>query len=272
MIQFTEDCLIGIESLDQDHRYLFELLGKISELLNDIYCGDRYNSIKELIEELQTYAEEHFEREEAYMESIRDAELTRQRMQHDAFRAKIRDFDVMNISEDEQQDEVLSDMVEYLARWLYRHIIGSDMMIGKMPPLEEWMMKKNPCEFSEEYYTGIELIDEEHRRLFNIIDRANRLIRDDFYADKYDEICSVLEQLKDYTKTHFGDEEEYMESIGYSGLEAQKRAHMAFVDKLDNLDLDKVDEHPQENLEELVEYLLSWLVNHILGMDKKIGK
>ena len=47
---------------------------------------------------------------------------------------------------------------------------------------------------------------------------------------------------------------------------------MAFVDKLDNLDLDKVDEHPQENLEELVEYLLSWLVNHILGMDKKIGK
>ena len=66
------------------------------------------------------------------------------------------------------------------------------------------------------------------------------------------------------------DKEEYMESIQYEGLPAQKRAHEAFIDKMENIDLDKIEEEPQEYLQHLIEFLLSWLINHILYTDKKI--
>ena len=46
-----------------------------------------------------------------------------------------------------------------------------------------------------------------------------------------DNIIVILNELKAYTIEHFGDEEEYMESIRYEGLAAQKRAHEAFIDK-----------------------------------------
>ena len=61
-----------------------------------------------------------------------------------------------------------------------------------------------------------------------------------------------------------------MEGIQYEGLSAQKRAHEAFIDKLENIDLDQIDANPQEYLQELLEFLLGWLINHILYTDKKI--
>ena len=61
-----------------------------------------------------------------------------------------------------------------------------------------------------------------------------------------------------------------MESIHYDGLAAQKRAHEAFIDKLENIDLNEIENNPQEYLQKLLEFLLGWLINHILNTDKKI--
>ena len=65
-----------------------------------------------------------------------------------------------------------------------------------------------------------------------------------------------------------------MKKIGFPGLDAQIRVHTAFVDKLMNIDLDeldKIDDHQQEYLLELIDFLAGWLVNHILKMDVAIG-
>ena len=48
-------------------------------------------------------------------------------------------------------------------------------------------------EFTEEYYTGIKMIDEEHAKLFEIANRAYELLTNQFKLDKYDEIAAVLE-------------------------------------------------------------------------------
>ena len=139
-------------------------------------------------------------------------------------------------------------------------------MIGKLGSGVE----KDPFAFTEEYWTGIELIDDEHKKLFDIIRETNDIIHAQFLHDKYDEIMRILHELQEYTERHFKDEEDYMERISYKRIEVQKRAHEAFVDKIKKIDLREIDDNQEEYLEELIDYLLKWLSNHILKMDKKI--
>ena len=145
-------------------------------------------------------------------------------------------------------------------------------MIGKMPPVIK--EKNDMFAFTDKYMTGIEMVDDEHRRLFEIIAETKDVIDSEFLADKYDHIMNLLNQLREYTEFHFKDEEVLMEKIGYPRLEVQKRAHAAFVERLveiDFKDLDNMDDNQQEYLLELIQFLVSWLSNHILGEDKKIG-
>ena len=270
MIQFTEDCLLGVEQIDEEHRYLFALLGRADDLLRNDYGKDLYEEIKGLLGELESYADKHFAHEEAYMKEIRDPELILQRTQHIVFRETVMEFLMKNIDEDEEQHQALEELLNFLAKWLYHHILSSDTMIGKLPPLEEWMLKENPCEFSEEYLVGIEMIDREHKKLFALVEHANHLVKEWAVGDGYDEIVGILKELKDYTEVHFADEESYMRSIKYEGYDAQKRAHGAFISRLEEFDLEKVEENPREYLTSLIEFLLGWLINHILHVDKKI--
>ena len=76
--------------------------------------------------------------------------------------------------------------------------------------------------FTSDYLTGIESVDAEHRKLFEIANRAYALLTDDFREDKYDQILAIMEELRDYTKTHFAHDEAYMESIQYKRRFSQK--------------------------------------------------
>ena len=249
MYKFTEDCLTGIEQIDTEHEKLFELINRTMQLLHNDLLQDKYHQVREVMEELKEYADTHFFNEEAYMAAINDPELERQKKQHAAFREKIDVLDFSSIDELENQHEMLEELLEYLVRWLYHHILSSDILIGKMPSLEEWKENEEPCVFTEKYMTGIPLIDGEHETLFEIIGDADKLVRAELLHDKYDEIVGILEKLKNYTSEHFQDEEEFMESIQYPGINAQKMAHQAFISKLEEIDLDQVDQNQQEYLE-----------------------
>ncbi len=270
MFEFTKDCLIGTDALDNDHKHLFDLINRGVELLNNNFIQDKYDAIKALFDELFEYANLHFSREEEYMVSIRDPEIILQRVQHDHFRSMVWELSSKTLETDDAQQEVLRDTLTFLAKWLYQHILGSDIMIGKLEPLDEWMMRENPCEFTEEYLTGVALIDEEHRMLFSITGQVVDLVRAGVSYSDIPEVIRILGELREYTKHHFTDEEDYMKSIGYEGLEAQQRAHAAFIAELDEIDEMQLYQRPDEYLESLTEFLLGWLINHILKADKCI--
>ena len=125
-------------------------------------------------------------------------------------------------------------------------------------------------EFKESYRTGIEFIDDEHKKLFEIAENAYQLQQNEFIADKYDHIVEILEELKDYTKFHSGHEDSYMKEIGYKGMFTQKVQHDAFIAKLDGLDLQSLDENSDEAIHDILTFLTNWLVEHILNVDKLI--
>ena len=270
MFQFTDDCLIGIDSLDDDHRYLFELINRVLELLKEEPTAERQTQVNAILDKLTAYADHHFIKEEEYMEQIRDPELLKQRAQHEFFRQKLAEIQRSSQIAGPDQTQTLTELMNFLAKWLYHHILGSDIMIGKLPPLEEWMIRDNPCEFTDDYLTGIEIVDLEHQQLFCIVERAYQLVKSNDVITCYDELLSIIHELTDYTVTHFADEEAYMEKIGYEGLAAQKNAHASFVARLESINLIELDENPQKYMESLIEFLLGWLINHILYSDKKI--
>lgn len=129
-------------------------------------------------------------------------------------------------------------------------------------------------EMKPEYYTGIELIDEEHKQLFAYADEAYELLHEEFTPDKYDNISDIIGKLREYTKKHFADEEAYMESIQYKRIFSQKVQHQEFIDKLDELDLEHLGDAGDQDAQimEILNFLTDWLVNHILYMDGLIGK
>ena len=127
-------------------------------------------------------------------------------------------------------------------------------------------------EFTDDYLTGIEQIDNEHRKLYAIANEAYELLKNQFMSDKYDYIKEILEELRAYTKTHFAHEEAYMESIQYKRIFSQKVQHAEFIKKLEDVDLEHIDENQQAALLDILDFLANWLILHIKGTDGLIGK
>lgn len=270
MVTFTKDCMIGVPQVDKEHEHLFELLNSAYEALAS-KDEERVAIVKNILVKLQNYAKEHFAHEEDYMEAIADPELPMQRKEHAQFTQKVQELMEKVNADANVETNVLEEILQFLTRWLYHHILSSDMMIGKSAVAD----REHPFAFTQNFHTGIPLVDEEHKQLFTIIARVHEVIHAQFMHDKYDEIVGILTELREYTEQHFHDEERVMEGLGYPGLPAQKLAHEAFVEKLVQIDLDELeelDDNQEAYLDSLIDFLVGWLVNHILHMDKKIAE
>lgn len=125
-------------------------------------------------------------------------------------------------------------------------------------------------EMMPEYYTGIEEIDQEHKRLFGLAQETYELLNNDFLQDKTEQLISLISELINYTKTHFSHEEAYLDSIHYAELEKHSTQHRKFEDSLLEFDLDSIEgDFNSQNrvVRELLEFLVGWLVTHILKVD-----
>ena len=263
MFTFTKDCLIGVPEIDEEHKKLFELIAN-----TDTALKNNNNAVSEamaLLNELKQYAVTHFAHEEAYMEEIHDAELERQKKEHAAFIEKINSYSFADVT-DETAKTIMLELLEFLSRWLMTHILGSDILIG------QFKVENKPTipVFTDKYKTGIEIVDEEHKKLFEIIGNIYKTIETDLLHDKFDAIMDIVDELREYTRVHFADEENYMRKIGYDGLAYQEILHQNFIDKLSELDLDDVDDNQEAYLYDFLGFLQNWLINHILKVDKLI--
>jgi hemerythrin len=119
--------------------------------------------------------------------------------------------------------------------------------------------------WKQEFETGIAQIDEQHKHLFEIGNKAYLLLEDKL--DKYDEIVAIIDELKNYTIYHFTFEEEYMKSIGYRKYLSHKVEHDDFINKIKAVDLEKIDEGQDEYLKNLIGFVFDWITDHILGKD-----
>jgi hemerythrin len=124
--------------------------------------------------------------------------------------------------------------------------------------------------WKDKYSVAVELIDEQHKRLFEIGNSAYELLRNDFCVDKYDKIVEIIEELRQYTEFHFKAEEEYMLKIGSKQYKVQKIEHDNFIKKINSVKLDNIDQDQKKYIEDLLAFVFNWILDHILQKDKLI--
>lgn len=123
--------------------------------------------------------------------------------------------------------------------------------------------------WTDNYSLGVASIDEQHQRLVAMGKELQELVETREGDDIYDELISMLDGLKEYTRYHFNYEEEIMERLGFDGLDEHKKQHIDFIDKLENIDFDSVDEDQSTFAKDLLRAVSVWIFKHIVGTDAK---
>ncbi|MFP4556546.1 MAG: bacteriohemerythrin [Bacteroidales bacterium] len=119
--------------------------------------------------------------------------------------------------------------------------------------------------WKDSFAFGIESIDQDHKRLVEMIDELYSAMS----QGKAKEVVNdIVAGLIDYTKVHFRREEMYMKSVGYNDFEEHKRVHREFVEKVHKFQ-NKLKEGRTNISVEVTTFLRDWLSEHILNTDKK---
>jgi len=117
-------------------------------------------------------------------------------------------------------------------------------------------------EWTDKLSVGVKLLDEQHKRIIEII---NLLIEK--HEDKVEKeiVSQILGDLVNYAVNHLKDEEKLMSENGYPDYEEQKDMH-------DEYKLKVVSFHAGDSEVSglnMLEYLRSWWIGHILKEDMK---
>jgi hemerythrin len=115
--------------------------------------------------------------------------------------------------------------------------------------------------------TGIQVIDRQHGR---IVDYINRLYDAQTGGASKDELRMIIDELVDYTFTHFAFEETMMEDVDYPLLNAHKEMHGEFARQVN--ELRRRFENHEDTAVELNNLMVTWLFNHILNEDVRYVK
>ena len=119
-----------------------------------------------------------------------------------------------------------------------------------------------PIVWDQRLDTGIEVIDAQHRR---IVEYINDLEVAKLQHDKR-LVTDVIEQLIDYTQSHFGFEESMLEEAGYKFLKPHRKVHELFIKRVTEFTMRAAK--GEEIADELHSMLTKWLLNHIANEDR----
>ena len=122
-------------------------------------------------------------------------------------------------------------------------------------------------DWDEKYRVGISTIDQQHRKLFELISHFYEHIRQ---KETQRAMTEALDGLMAYAASHFATEERYMQKYEYPLYARHIAQHSQFVEKV--TDLRKRFQAGELVIPiEVANFAKDWLSNHILGEDQKFA-
>ena len=117
--------------------------------------------------------------------------------------------------------------------------------------------------WNDDFLVGNAQIDEQHRYLFQLINAFY-----DAYMDNQSrrEVLRLLNQLIEYSESHFQDEEAIMRKAGYAEIDSHHHAHEGLYDQIFALNT-KFDDRALNPTHDTISFLRTWLTDHIMKED-----
>lgn len=121
-------------------------------------------------------------------------------------------------------------------------------------------------EWTKSLEVGIPEIDFQHRNLVSMLNALHTAIE---AGETRQNLSDILEELDLYVVNHFATEERLMERLRYEFIAQHKAEHLRLAET--------VQQHRAAfargdgSAEELMQFLIRWLLNHIAGADSHIG-
>jgi hemerythrin len=119
--------------------------------------------------------------------------------------------------------------------------------------------------WSTEYSVAVEAIDQQHQKLFAMVNELHDAMKDGKGAQT---APRILKQLVEYVCEHFALEEALMAEVHYPELARHKVEHDKLTTEVAKL-LQDIESGKTVLSMKLLQFLRSWLQDHIVGCDKK---
>jgi hemerythrin len=123
-------------------------------------------------------------------------------------------------------------------------------------------------QWEEKYNIGISEIDSQHIKLVAI---CNNFYENYLIGKDLRELNQLFIELLEYTRYHFRSEEELMKKSNYPTYDFHVKLHKILIDDIYNLYDEFEKGNPGISLD-VLSFLKSWLLDHIMENDKKIAE
>lgn len=108
-------------------------------------------------------------------------------------------------------------------------------------------------------------VDNQHKKLIQLINDLNDAMKS---GKSKEVVVTTINGLANYTATHFRFEEQQFEKFGYAHTAAHKALHAEFERRVQNFKTDIQNGKLGTSIE-VLNFLVSWLKNHIMIEDRK---
>ena len=120
--------------------------------------------------------------------------------------------------------------------------------------------------WDERLCVGIDVIDEDHKRLVDLVNELHRSITSQAGAEVS---VAIFDRLADATRFHFAREEALLDETGYEDTAEHKRGHHDLILQIQDLKAKFRHNVLTAPPALIMDFLKDWLTEHILISDKK---
>jgi hemerythrin-like metal-binding protein len=129
-------------------------------------------------------------------------------------------------------------------------------------------MLMDRIEWAPALSVGVADIDEQHQRLFAIIEDLKKAQQE---GREPNSLLYILSELVDYSDYHFRTEDNYMIENNYPLFLSHRKEHLAFIKKIGDL-IAAFEKNEASLSEDLLDFLCQWWLNHITASDLKYAR
>ncbi|WP_096704536.1 bacteriohemerythrin [Magnetospirillum sp. 15-1] len=120
-LQWTENLSVGIPRMDDHHKKLIELINQVFDAMS----GDAAAAVDSVLADLLDYTRYHFAEEEKLLAACSYPDLEEHQAVHRAMVKEV--LEMRSRHQDNPASVTASETLDFLSKWLMRHIIGKDL-------------------------------------------------------------------------------------------------------------------------------------------------